>query len=568
MAKYCSKCGRALPEGVEMCPECHAPGSSDKGAALFTQMTAETEVWKEPEQAGKKRKKLPRKPARREKALMYTGAVLLVAITAFIILFTQPSAKVKRAIKAGEYDKAISVYSDRLLGKSSGADRSIGVLLEETAGKQCSAFELGEADAQSVESVFASLYAFGLNTDGIDRQYERFYALKETQDTLDEGERLIISERFLDACEVFLSIPQEDGQYEKAQSRAAECLDMYSASVLSQAENYMAENDYRAAVKVLERGNDMLKEYGTYSAYIDAKLEDCFDRYEAYALEEAENLAGLSEYSGAVNLIMACINTVGETDELSNAFDKYSALDQEQTAADAISRANEFYADGQYADAFLELEAAKRRLANAEDLDGAIASFEDRFVSDVERQAKELLAGDRQNIDKVIEFLNSALDIRHLAEIEEFSARVEQLRPLELTAADYSERQGDIFRNSGEFKSVNGTSYTEGWIWGGNGDSISFKLDGSYDAFEGTFAVRRDDGKNVSAYFQVWCDGELKYTSETLSHNGGDNVFSYDISGCRELKIMFFCDYETSTASNGYCYHGICSPAVIKSMED
>ena len=81
-------------------------------------------------------------------------------------------------------------------------------------------------------------------------------------------------------------------------------------------------------------------------------------------------------------------------------------------------------------------------------------------------------------------------------------------------------------------------------------------------------AARRDDGKNVSGYFEVWCDGELLETSEKLGHSADTVQFSYEVTGCRELEIVFHCDYSTVTGDGGYCYHGICTPQVIKNLPE
>ena len=43
---------------------------------------------------------------------------------------------------------------------------------------------------------------------------------------------------------------------------------------------------------------------------------------------------------------------------------------------------------------------------------------------------------------------------------------------------------------------------------------------------------------------------------------------SVDVSGCNELRIVFICDYEASTAADGYCYHGLCEPRVVKNMPE
>ena len=66
----------------------------------------------------------------------------------------------------------------------------------------------------------------------------------------------------------------------------------------------------------------------------------------------------------------------------------------------------------------------------------------------------------------------------------------------------------------------------------------------------------------------MWCDGELKYTSETLHAASESQSFAWDVSGCGELKIIFHCDYQVSTTENGYCYHGICTPVLTKNMDN
>ncbi len=80
---------------------------------------------------------------------------------------------------------------------------------------------------------------------------------------------------------------------------------------------------------------------------------------------------------------------------------------------------------------------------------------------------------------------------------------------------------------------------------------------------------RRDDEEEVEGQFEIWCDGDKVFTSEKIVHpqTDGQSV-SVDISGCKELRIVFLCDYEVSTTENGYCYHGICNPVVTKDLDD
>ena len=40
-----------------------------------------------------------------------------------------------------------------------------------------------------------------------------------------------------------------------------------------------------------------------------------------------------------------------------------------------------------------------------------------------------------------------------------------------------------------------------------------------------------------------------------------------ELGGCRELRFVFLCDYEVSTAENGFCYHGVCNPILTKNLD-
>lgn len=566
MAKYCSKCGRALPEGVEKCPVCHAQ-EGESEAALFTQITAQTEVWKDPEQPEKERAKRGKKPGARVKLLIYAGAVLLVALTAFVIIFTQPGSRIKRAIRSGDYEKAASLYNEKYVDEGRKADASIGQALEKKAEELCLAYESEELGESETESQFASLYSFSLNKEGLDASYSRYEKLKATRSAMSRAEGLIISEKYLEACDLLLEISEDDAKYESAQLRARDCIELYSRDVLKRAGELVLNSDYSAAIALLRGGNDALKDYDTFSSAIDERLEECFSSYEAHTLVEAENLAGIEEYGNAMNLIQSCIDCIGDgTEKLTAALERYTELARGKTASDAVRRADEFYAQGQYTDAFFELESTADRIEQTHELDTALERLEKRFASDMITKARETLAGERGNIDAAVEVLDQAMLIRALEELENYRDELESLRPLSLVQAQYKEREGDVYRSTSEFESTGGTTYSDGWIWGGNGDYIVYELGREYDLLEGTLAIRRSNGASFSGCFEVWCDGELSYTSQTLYAGSEAQSFACDVSGCSELKIVFQCNYAVSTTEDGYCYHGICTPVLTKNM--
>ena len=567
MAKYCSKCGRALPDGVEICPDCHASGAEKDDAALFTRMTAETEVWKDtsvPEKRERRRKKIY---SMRERLMLYLAAVLLVIFTAFIIYYTLPATRVVRAIEGESFDKAMSIYSEKLAEKGEEKNSRITSALEKKAKEICARYEAGELEKKDAEALFAGLYAFGIGSDGIDAQYAVFDSLKDMRSVMDKADALRDNGSYLEACGVYLTIGEDEPDYPAAQESAAACLELYGQAQADRAQELMTAQDYPAAVGVLVDGNAQLDEYGTFSAAIDEKLAECCREYEAFALSEAESLAKLDKYTEAAAVLRECMDSpVGETEELLDTYENYILLSENKTSDDAIKRADGFYTSGDYANAFTELETAAGLVEDPSLLEAAIRAMERRYASDMNAKADALVVGDRDKLADAIALLTEAQQVRSLDAISTHIAELESYLPLDIVTAPFSDREGEVFRSTGSFYAIGGTIYTDGWLWGANEASISYKLDGKYDLLECDFAVRRDDGKKVSGYFEVWCDGKLKYTADTIDHSVEPQKLSIDISGCTEMKLVFFCDYSTVTGEGGYCYHGICSPVAVKRL--
>ena len=92
MAKYCVKCGKALPDGVEICPDCNAAAAQEREAALFTHMTPDAEVWKAAEPVKQHKQKAKKIGSRKRTAGFYIAAAVLVIAAAVLLIFGQPSS--------------------------------------------------------------------------------------------------------------------------------------------------------------------------------------------------------------------------------------------------------------------------------------------------------------------------------------------------------------------------------------------------------------------------------------------------------------------------------------------
>jgi len=570
MSKYCIKCGKPLPKGVEICPDC-SDEHQEKEAALFTRMTSETEVWKSPEPAKQKKQRASRARGNRRAGFIGVTVLVVALIAGCMVLLFRPTARVVRTIRSGDIQRAYDIYwSTSLPGKE--RVPAIDKAIMAAADKLCNSYANHEIDADTAATQLSVLGGFGEGAaEMLEETYAEFRSFNSSREHMEVAEQLFSDGDYLAAYEEYLKVLDSDADYAAAQEKAAACFTRYGESMSEAARACMEQNDYVSALAILQEGNDVLASYDTFSEQIDSTLMDCYAQYEQYVLAEAENLATLEDFDAAVEMIRSGMEGYGsEPESFTKALETYVVLAREQHIADAGERADALYAEESYADAFAELEEIREaEKEGKERVDILIEAMEERFAADTCAKAEERFAGARDNLPETIELLEQALEIRPLEQIRDYRDDLAQYLPLNLVEAEYSEKTGTVFRSDSTFESLDGTNYKKGWIWGENNAEITFALDGAYDLLECSFAVRRDDNANANGRFELWADGEQLLRTDKLYHfqTEPQNI-SLEISGCKELKIIFSCDYTVSTAENGYCYHGICNPILTKNIPE
>lgn len=571
MAKYCIKCGKALPEGVEICPDCNVSSQPGNDAALFTMMTAETEVWKDSGEEERRQARAKLLRSNKKKIAIISGSALLLAVAVFLGVFFQPSAVVARALNKGEYERARSIYSEKLY--DSEPSGQVCKALSKAAQSILDSYSRHEIDEAQAKSAMGSLTAFGDFThELLGDTLLSMEELYDSQNRFGNAELLFQAGDYLAACVNFMAVAQGDSLYEQAQEKVQECFDAYSREILSQAGAFIIEDDYISAIKILREGDAKLQELDTFSQSIDDKLAECTELYFSRVMTEAKEKADALDYYGAAEVIRVCVVDHGfSNDELIAAMENYILMGDEKIANDAIAKGFELYDGMHYADAFQTLDSALESLpeGNAYDtLAASISDMEEQFVDDMLAAADEIYGGDRANLPDAIAKMERAYAIRELSPIKEKGEELEQYLPFELVNRDYFAKEGEIFRSNTDFESLADIKF-KNWLWGRNESSVSFKLDGKYDVFEAVFAIRREsEDEPMTGWFELWCDGELVYTAEELSHESEELAVavSVDVKGVQEMKIVFFCDYESSSAENGYSYHGLCRAEALKNQ--
>ena len=276
MAKYCIKCGKALPEGADVCPDCNAIGQSEADAALFTKLTSSADAWRESEEEERKRLRRAENFQKNRKTIIIAAVCAVVAI-AIILLVTLnlPASRVARALDRGEYVMAQGIWHEKLSDED--VSKNIETKLLDAANRVCdslAAREIRDVEAQSAMDV---LYSFGSFTKELFAPVqERMDALLNSSANMTLGESAYATGDYLAACESFRKVIEEDALYEEAQNKAQQALDAYAGTVLDEAAVLIAENEYTAAIECLKAGDRVLGDYGTFSDEIDEKIQDCY----------------------------------------------------------------------------------------------------------------------------------------------------------------------------------------------------------------------------------------------------------------------------------------------------
>ncbi len=248
MAKYCIRCGKALPEGTDVCPDCNVVGQSKADAALFTKLTSSADAWRESEEEERKLLRRAENFQKNRKTIIIAAVCAVIAI-AIILLVTLnlPSSRVARALDRGEYVMAQGIWHEKLSDED--VSKNIETKLLDAANRVCdslAAREIRDVEAQSAMDV---LYSFGSFTKELFAPVqERMDALLNSSANMALGEGAYATGDYLAACESFRKVIEEDALYEEAQTKAQQALDAYAGTVLDEAAALIAENEYTAAI--------------------------------------------------------------------------------------------------------------------------------------------------------------------------------------------------------------------------------------------------------------------------------------------------------------------------------
>lgn len=301
---FCEKCGASLVGNEQFCPKC--------GNRMINPASMETNqpIVEQP----KKHKKEKKKKSKAKKVFITILCVLvLVGIAGGVLTYmwyTSPEQNILRALEAGDYDEAISLYTDDYEGSSTSIesvlqDRLVKIKDDYTNGEMEYAVAIMELDA--IKKMGVSEIEQEINDT---RTY--INSLNQSRTAFETAEKMFAEGDYEGAIEQYQLVSEDDSNYDTAKDKLVDAIDKYREQVLSEAETLAGEGSYQEAMKKIKMALEVIPN--------DTKLQPEYEKYSAdyvnSILTEVEGLVAEGDYNSGISKINEALKVVGTNEEL------------------------------------------------------------------------------------------------------------------------------------------------------------------------------------------------------------------------------------------------------------
>ncbi len=420
----------------------------------------------------------------------------IIAVTAVISALTltgctsKETKSFKEYMNNGDYIKAATYYTKH---KSSIEVDDLSGMVKTQADSIIEQFKNGKMTLSAATANVQALLSIAPKSavEELNEKIKLLSMLEISQEQYKLGEERYATEDYSNAISCFSNVIEEDPLYSEAQSKMNDAktkLDALMNEAVGQAEaeirQYIGQGKYTEAIEAL---NDFKIQYPdseaaqTLSDEIEKSLNDEMEKNIASYFADFDFL---SAYSYVQNL--------------SYSFDYTSVSDKLNSLEDDFTD-------------YVLAEAEKD--ASSDNYEAACAIIE---------IAMQGVGDDNTMLNEVYnEYM------KHL--------------PKYLVDMAYMSTNGDVYINSQLTDNTSVTHRNSLFVGKGNSECyIEYFINGNYDTFTGVCGCSYDERESdLSVYFEIYGDGNLLYTSPTMTKNSVPENFEVNISGVKVLKIWY-----------------------------
>lgn len=221
----------------------------------------------------------------------------------------------------GNYVNAAMIYSNTIYGNVE-QEYEADTLLRERLSGAIDDYNGGAKAYEEARSVVATIERTGILSASDMEEYDwELSSLRSSKAAFDSAENLFASGLYGEALENYLSVSERDTNYEAAQQKAAEAKGCYLDELEEELTGCLGDDDYDAALALIQRGRMMLPNETT----LDAKETEIRAKYLNYVLEQAEDVFAAEGYESAIRVITSAQNKLGDNERLAAALEEYQS---------------------------------------------------------------------------------------------------------------------------------------------------------------------------------------------------------------------------------------------------
>ena len=311
--------------------------------------------------------------------------------------------------------------------------------------------------------------------------------------TKDEGEKILATGiayfdngQYEEAIQCFAQLPTDSKQYEEAHSMLTKSSESYRESILDKVDTYVQNGEYEVALELLKNAQTVLPD--------DSELKNAYN----------------------------------------STFNSYKLL----ISSTAITKADEYAADGDYESAIKTVGVALDKIGQDEELSAKLAIYQNDYRTGIIAQADKALS--QEGYQSATSIINQGLtvlpkDSAMLEKLSEYETYIPvDLFGLETFSGNPTFKVGAL---TDTFGNENNQVYLK--MTNRGDDEFSYLLNGEYNTLSGTLLWSKEyKNDDRGWYCFMFYDGDrLLYTTSQCSSTSGPVEFSANITNVQILTV-------------------------------
>ncbi len=578
---FCLKCGSVVEDGMKFCSKCGTKvGSVSDGEPVkrepgtTQQITAASKIERQGEvhpklskiPEGKKAKKKtmvkkePPAAPKGEKSILprlAVGAGILAALALcifigghFLTKAMEASSQAKTVnqivtdLAEGDYEAAVELYEDNY--KYNETPEELITQLRERLSTLWTTFSEGSVSYTQVMKemdAFQKMDVSDLDTD-VEELLGNIESLNASRTAYSTADALVAEGDYVGAIQQYDLVIESDSNYSAALTKREEAVNAYRQSVLEEAEEYAAGEDYTAALAALNSGLENLPNDTALTEQMTVYTGKQEEQNKQSYITRAKQYGDDEDFLKAVQTLQQALEEYPGNAEMTSLLSDY----QDRYVENTLEFARIQLSEGSFSAARSTINTALDALGsdvkeleeyleiiNAEEQNFIDAEIES-YIASAETFVQE------KDYDSAISVIQEALQVYGDSEkLQEKLAELEEKKPVmlsELTIAESSDfflATGELLQDTvGNYYSGTSTyelSYRSGYA--------TIYIGGDYKTISGLLACLNNTDSGVEGVVSIYGDDKLLYTSSAISRISLPQEFEVNISGVEWLTIRF-----------------------------